>query len=533
MYIQNSDTVTVIDITNNELHPFLSVLDIGVMLTDLEGKITYYNPKHAKMDGMNPKEVLGRNILDVYELDVENSLIMRCLRTSRPIIECPVMYKTKNGHIVDSMHDVIPISKDGNIIGAASFIKYFQIVASPPTTNETEVNQLSFDGDTDFCFNDIIGKNSLLLNAVNRARLAALTNSPVLIHGETGTGKELFTQSIHNLSSRKDNRYIAVNCSAIPENLLEGILFGTSRGAFTGALDKPGLFERANGGTIFLDEINSMSQEMQPKLLRVIQEKRVCRLGSHKEIKLDVKIIGSINTTLEKTLLSGEVRSDLLFRLSVVYISLPPLRERKDDLPVLVDFFTKKYSRLLGKNVSGVSSEVLSIFQHHSWPGNIRELENTIEGSMNMIGREALIERWHLVSGLGLMEMFVNEGEKNETGFTKQPSSCRPLPTFNTDQLQSEEDAKRIYVEALSDADGNISDAAIMLGISRQTFYRKIKSLRINIPKKDANTERQKIMHHLKAYDGNISKTAKALGISRQLLRYRMKKMNIDKTQIS
>ncbi len=521
-----------INVTERELYPILSMLDIGIMITDTKGVVTYYNPKHAEMDGLDPGDVLGKKLTEVYDQDEESSLVMRCLRTARPILDCPVLYKTINGRVVDSIHNVAPLTRDGLLIGAVSLIKYYQMEEHGDGQRPDKLMQMTFAGDTDFCFDDIVGKSNSLLTAVNKARLAAQTDSPVLIHGETGTGKELFAQSIHNSSKRKKKRYIAVNCSAIPENLLEGILFGTSKGAFTGALDRPGLFERANGGTIFLDEINSMSKEMQPKLLRVMQERRVSRVGSHQETRLDIKIIGSINTSLEETLLSGEIRSDLLFRLSVVYVSLPPLRERKGDVPLLAESFVRKYNKALGKSVSGISDEVANIFQEHSWPGNIRELENTVEGAMNMLLGESLIEKWHLVSGISFLSKCPDCGDFKTTSqaadsmYRGNAESSLPQTLPVSERTISDE--RKVFLDALKDADGNISDAAIILGISRQTFYRKIKAMKLELPKKSSETTREEIVELLAEKNGNITQVAQALGISRQLLKYRIGKMKIE-----
>ncbi len=543
MFLKNPEDIKKLDITKSELYPILSVLNIGIMITDTEGKITFYNPVHAQMDGLTSEDVLGRKVPDVYHLDESSSLVMRCLRTKRPIVECPVIYKTLHGQIVDSIHNVFPLTKSGKVTGVISFIKDYQMVDDITDTNPNKATQLIFSGDTDFCLDDIIGSSIPLLESVSKARLAAQTDSSVLIYGETGTGKELIAQSIHNLSSRKNARYIAVNCAAIPEDLLEGILFGTSKGSFTGALDKAGLFERANGGTIFLDEINSMSKEMQPKLLRVIQEKKVCRIGSHRELKLNLKIISSINTNLEHTMIAGEVRRDLLYRLSVVYISLPPLRVRKDDIPALTEHFIYKYNSSMNKNVSGVSSEVAKLFMHHEWSGNVRELENTIEGSLNMVGRSRLIEKWHLTSGFDLYDkkkdVFRENGEPEKKQaplqlniFSENWTDSSATPS-NAVDANHEETKEQEILKALSDADGNISDAAVIMGISRQTFYRRIKALNIEVPKKAGGKQRQLIISNLEQYGGNITHTAHALGISRQLLAYRIKKMGIDRLQMS
>ncbi len=542
MFLRNPEDIKTLDITKSELHPILSALNIGIMITNAKGEITFYNPKHAKMDGLTVEDVLGRKASDVYHLDDKTSLVMRCLRTKRPIVECPVLYKTLNGKIVDTIHNVFPLTQKGKLTGVISFITKYQELDDVADNSKNNVMQLSFIGDTDFCLDDIIGNSVPLLESINRARLTSQTDSPVLIYGETGTGKELFAQSIHNLSSRKKARYIAVNCAAIPENLLEGTLFGTSKGAFTGAIDKAGLFERANGGTLFLDEMNSMSREMQPKILRAIQERKVCRIGSHRELGLDLKIISSINNTLEHAVLSGEVRRDLLYRLSVVYISLPPLRERKGDIPILTDFFLKKYNRILCKNVSGVSSEVRALFEQHDWPGNVRELENIIEGSLNMIGRERLIEKWHMSSGFSMLDKKRELLEENGSLGLQQASrkinfiadrAASLAASANGAVDSDEETKKRDVLEVLSDADGNISDAAVIMGVSRQTFYRRVKALNVEIPRKSEGRQHKVIIRNLEQHDGNITRTAKALGISRQLLAYRMKKLGIDRLQLS
>ena len=542
MYSKISQNIKTIDITNGELYPILSALNIGVMITNAEGEIVFYNPVHAEMDGLPSQRVIGQKVTEVYDFKENSSLVMRCLRTGRPIVECPVIYKTHNGQIVDSIHNVFPLTKSGKITGVISFVKDYHQMEDPADPDDRKASPHVFSGDTDFSLDDIIGSNVSFLESINRARMAAKTDSPVLIYGETGTGKELFAQSIHNLSARKNARYIAVNCAAIPENLLEGILFGTSKGAFTGALDKPGLFERANGGTLFLDEVNSMSREMQPKLLRAIQEKRVCRIGSHRELKLELKIISSINTTPEQAMEAGNVRRDLLYRLSVVYISLPPLRSRRDDVSLLTRHFINKYNGLLNKNVLDVSNEVKRNFDEYDWPGNVRELENIIEGALNMVGRDQLIETWHLMPGLRISEKAEKRPFKETTRLQRGKDSLssskdeeRRASFFSKQTKIKESDkgsSERDIIAALSDADGNITDAAVIMGISRQTLYRKIKALDIAIPKKINNRQRQMIVENLKKFKGNITKTAKALGISRQLLSYRMRKMGIDRSQL-
>jgi len=533
------DNIKTIDITKGELYPILAALNIGVLITNAAGEIVFYNPVHAEMDGLSSHGVIGHKVTEVYDLDENSSLVMRCLRTGRPIVECPVIYKTHRGQIVDSINNVYPLSKQGKVTGVISFVKDYNRMEDPADSGDGKTFRHIFSGDTDFSLDDIIGSNVSLLEAVTRARMAARTDSPVLIYGETGTGKELFAQAIHNLSARKNARYIAVNCAAIPETLLEGILFGTSKGAFTGALDKPGLFERANGGTLFLDEINSMSREMQPKLLRAIQEKRVCRIGSHRESKLELKIISSTNTTPEQAMEAGKVRRDLLYRLSVVYISLPPLRSRRDDVPLLTKHFIEKYNALFHKRVAGVSRKVKRIFDEYDWPGNVRELENVIEGALNMVGQDKLIETWHLTSGFCLLDIESDAIYKDSVRL-KRKHAAIPIGVDATDRSLSslilpegtgdDGEAEKLEIEAaLSDADGNITDAAAIMGISRQTFYRRMKALNIKKAKMSDSKQHQQIVSQLERYGWNITHAARALGVSRQLLTYRMKKMGIER----
>jgi arginine utilization regulatory protein len=254
--------------------------------------------------------------------------------------------------------------------------------------------------DTQFDFDAIVGCNIDFLRAVNTAKMAANTPSPVMLYGETGTGKELFAQAIHNLSGGRRSRYTAVNCAAIPENLLEGLLFGTTSGAFSGARNKLGLFERANGGTLFLDELNSMATGLQAKILRVIQERKVRRLGSLRETAIDVKIISSVNKEPHVAIAENTLRPDLFYRLGVVFIPIPPLRDRKEDIVLLARHFLAKHSRALNRKVTDISGDVLALFNDYDWPGNVRELEHVIEGAINMVVSSRTIERRHLQSHL-------------------------------------------------------------------------------------------------------------------------------------
>jgi arginine utilization regulatory protein len=294
--------------------------------------------------------------------------------------------------------------------------------------------------------------------------------SPVMLFGETGTGKELLAQSIHNRSSRSSGRYVAVNCAAIPENLLEGILFGTTRGAFTGAVDKPGLFEKAHGGTLLLDEINAMTLGLQAKLLRFLQERKIRRVGSLEERDVDLKIISSVNVNPHVAIAQETLRADLFYRLAVIFIRIPPLRERLQDLPALISHFLSKSNALLNRQITGLSEEVISRFEHYPWPGNVRELEHVIEGAMNLVEQtDRQIRPHHLPAHMALF--FEQHGEESLPG---AGAAFRSLPEAG------KKNERHMIVTALAETLGRPSAAAARLGISPQLMNYKMKKYRIN-----------------------------------------------------
>lgn len=534
-----------IDITHGDLLPILDAIDQGILITNSVGDITHYNKSHAEMDELYYHEVIGRNVTDVYELDEASSIVCRCLKTKKPIINSSCVYKARKGRVVTSLNNVFPLKKNGQLIGTISFVKDFEYLDGLVNPGVDAQARKPIVNQTRFSFNDIIGANVQMLSAVNKARMAATSPSPILLYGETGTGKELFAQSIHNFSRRKDALYMGVNCAAIPENLLEGILFGTARGSFTGAIDKPGLFEQANGGTLFLDEINSMPIGLQSKLLRVLQEKRVRRIGAIKEFNLDLKVISSVNIYPQVAVNDGFLRKDLLYRLSVVYISIPSLRERPDDIDALAMHFINKHNRAMGKNITGMSKSVSRFFNTYQWLGNVRELENVIEGAMNMVGAEAIIETWHLSS-------FFHDGDdKSADAALDEPGSVfsasnSKIPWSGNGSLPKSQNRlsdksegtpprrrgklnREMIKQALTISGGNVSAAAMALDISRQTLHQKIKKYGIDKKKIGAVFEKEKIETSLMDNHGNVTRTANCLGISRQLLSYKIKKHEIHR----
>jgi arginine utilization regulatory protein len=306
-----------------------------------------------------------------------------------------------------------------------------------------------------FTFEDIIGNSSSLLKCKEIAVKASRTASPILIYGETGTGKELFVQAIHNSSTRSGKPFIAQNCAAIPSSLLEAILFGTIKGGFTGAEDRKGLFELADGGTLYLDELNSMPIELQGKILRVLQEGNIRRVGSTIVKSVNVRVIASLNELPEVLLENEKLRRDLYYRLNVVRINIPGLRERKEDIPVLIDFFINKFNKSFNGNVSGIDEDALGKLILWNWEGNIRELEHVIEGLFNL----------RLQGRITLKDL-------KEVGLEK-PIKMVPL----NEKLK---ELERGYIlEALIISKFNVSRAAELLRIPRQTLQSKMKRLNI------------------------------------------------------
>jgi arginine utilization regulatory protein len=309
----------------------------------------------------------------------------------------------------------------------------------------------------------------------------------------------MFAQSIHNHGPRHTSRFIGINCAAIPENLLEGLLFGTAKGAFTGAVNKPGILEQAHGGTLFLDEVDSMPLNLQTKLLRFLQERKIRRVGGSMDIKIDVKIISSISNNPQQALQDGQIRMDLFYRLAVVFISIPPLRELENGVETLTRHFIYKYNLVLGKSVIGVSEKVLDLFRRYHWPGNVRELEHLIEGTMNVIEAEDIIRVHHLPRHFLPPEFNLLTKEIVSPNLNG-PANIEKLP-----ELRAAEDGgpkiENLQTKAMPES---------LLGLQK-------------------TREKELINLALTESAGNVSRAARKLNISRQLLHYKMKKYSLQR----
>lgn len=456
---------------NKFFQRIIDEIDVGVHAIDHEGKTIIYNKKMGEIEGMDFNDVLDKSLLDVFSFNKnEDSTLLDVLRNGTTMKNAKQTYFNNQGKEITTINNTIPIEEDGVRIGAIE-------IARDVTKLEKLIREnMNKKGNTRYTFDSIIGSSFEIQEVIEASKRATRTTSSVLIVGETGTGKELFAQSIHNGSNRSENPFISQNCAALPDSLIEGLLFGTKKGAFTGAIERPGLFEQAEGGTLLLDELNSLNPALQAKLLRVIQEKTVRRIGDTKDREVDVRILATINEDPIDAISQGRIRKDLYYRLSVVSLFIPPLRKRKLDIQELVQFFIEKYNHLFGMNVHGIDDDVLHIFEQYDWPGNIRELEHIIEGAMNLIDQEEIISYIHLPIH------FRNKPQlKAETATSTQSDNLliqKGRQILPLDQYM--EEAETYYLNKVMELNNfNITQAAKTLGMSRQNLQYRLKKYNI------------------------------------------------------
>ncbi len=380
----------------------------GVFTVDCDWRITSFNQAAEKITGVPKDDAIGSTCRDVFHSNIcdSNCLLRQSIKEDKPITNRSI-------YIINANEDQLPISisaaplkdEEGNIIGG---IETFRDLS--------EVAELRKQLQKQYSFQDIISKSKSVQKIFDILPDIAVSDSTVLIQGDSGTGKELFARAIHNLSNRKDKPLVVINSGALPDTLLESELFGYKAGAFTDAKkDKPGRFALAEGGTIFLDEIGDISPALQVRLLRVLQEKTYEPLGGTESIKANVRIITATNKNLQQLVKKGLFREDLFYRLNVVSIGLPELKKRKEDIPLLIDHFINRFNKLRSKNIAGVSDEVLTVLMNHDFPGNVRELENIIEYAF-ILCRDQTIQVSHLPEPL--KEKFVGLGDKASAGLT-------------------------------------------------------------------------------------------------------------------
>lgn len=435
----------------------------GVMITDPEGKIIFFSKTYGNFLGIDPQEAIGKNCTEV----IENTRMDIVAKTGIPEIDQPHRIMGQ-----DMVVQRIPIKLDGKVIavyGQVMFkdVRDVQALANKLNFLESKVEfyekELESLRSSKYTINNIVGKTEGIVELKKLALKAAATNAPVLLIGESGTGKELFAHAIHYASDRRPYTFIRLNCAAIPKDLLEAELFGYEPGAFTGAGSKvkPGKFELAHRGSIFLDEISDLPLEMQPKLLRVLEEKEMERLGGTRLTKCDFRLIAATHENLERCVEKGKFRKDLYYRLNVIPIQIPPLRERKEDIPIIAEHLIQIINKDLGTHVTKISPEVVNIFQNYDWPGNVRELANILERIIYITEGDTIQFR-HLPFFLQSMR---------EGSAKLQPSLLKNL---------REDMEKEALLHAIHISNDNKNKAAKLLGIHRTALYKKMK--RLNIP---------------------------------------------------
>ena len=439
----------------------------GITIINKEGTILFSVKFNPDIDKKMQASIVGKKLFDVfYNIDKSSSSLYECMEKEKVIERKGQLIK--NLYLEDKITDNIsfPIRHGGLIVGA---IELSKVISRKDDQSKADKEKGSSNGSAIMNFNpkilnlgfrasynldSILCKNKKMVELVELAASVAKSNSPIFITGETGTGKELFAQGIHNASNRRDKPFIAQNCSAVPENLIESIFFGTSKGSYTGALDKKGLFEACDGGTLFLDELHCMPIHLQAKLLRVIESRSARRIGENEERKFDVRIIAATNINSHDILTQGHIRHDLYYRLSVVKIDIPPLRERIEDIQILSDFFIKKYNAIFDKNITSISPTLTALMLTYDWPGNVRELENFMESAILYASNDNTI----------LEGKEVNKLNSNEKVF----SNTKPLKTILEDL------ELKFLNEALLISNGNVKKAAEYLEIPRQTLQQKM-----------------------------------------------------------
>lgn len=468
------------EIQHDILKNVLNHVQESITIYDDEGRLLMLNSSAEKLENHLSENVLGKYVQDLFTTKQEFGLaIPRVLEERRPILNLQQNYVTHLGKQLHLVSNSYPIMEDGTLLAAmcmqedlsamdhlskrVSDLQRLLAVShtSVPARGKSKLT-------ASYHFSDITYTGAAMKKTIEKCELIAESDSPVMIYGETGTGKELFAQSIHNASRRSNGPFIAINCAAIPSTLLESMLFGTEKGAYTGAIQREGLLEQANAGTLLLDEINSMDITLQSKLLRVLQDGMIRRVGGLADIHVDVRIISNTNIPPMQAIEQKQLRKDLYFRLGVVNITIPPLRERKEDIPLLAKTFIMAGNEKIRKNASGLSRKTLQIFNAYDWPGNVRELQHAVEYALNILPHEMdkiLPEHIpdHIINAVGAEKL----------------DSIQQQPGSMTVHEAMQEAARQCILQALENNGGNVSRTAKQVGLTRQNLQHYIKKLHI------------------------------------------------------
>lgn len=432
----------------------LNSISEGVMALDREWKIFSWNLAAERITGFHKEEVLGKECAKIFRTPLcrEDCPVDKALSCGHPRRDVEVTVRNKNNQLVRLLVNATPLyDADGTIIGG---LETFRDISQSRWMEEELESQ--------YGYRTIVGRSEAIQKVFEIMASLLNTDTTVLVQGESGTGKELIARALHFYGARKNRSFVAINCSALPESILESELFGHAKGAFTGAIrDHAGKLELANEGTLFLDEIGEITSAVQVKLLRVLEEREFQRVGDNRTIKIDTRVIAATNRDLYKKVLEGSFRDDLYYRLSVFPIHLPPLRERREDIPLLVGHFIQKFNTQMGKNIQGITDEVLELLEQYTWPGNIRELANAIEHAF-VHAKGALIHPRDLPQTV-----------------TNQCAAPQP-PKVSSREKALDHLERQLILKGLEDAHWNKSDAARRLQMSRATLWRKMQKYGIS-----------------------------------------------------
>ena len=431
----------------------------GVFTVDTAWRITSFNRAAEQITGIRRVDAIGKSCCDVFRANICDSecALRKTLETGKPANNKPVYIANAEGYRIPISISTAVLKENGRTIGGVETFRDLSLVEA-----------LRKEVQRRYTFEDIISKNHQMQRLFDLLPAVAASESTVLIQGTSGTGKELFARAIHNLSPRSEGPFVAVNCGALPDTLLESELFGYVAGAFTDAKrDKPGRFARAQGGTIFLDEIADVSPALQVRLLRVLQERTYEPLGGVRPIVANVRVVAATNRPLAELVEQGLFRPDLYYRINVLRMVLPPLRNRIEDIPLLIEHFINRFNKLRVKDIHGVSNEALTILTAHDYPGNVRELENIIEHAFALCPG-GMIEPRHLPDEL-------------QPSVEVQVLPGQPAATFETAERQ-------VILGALERNRWNRLAAARNLGIHKSTLFRKVRSLGIELPEADGRS---------------------------------------------
>ncbi|MDR2351930.1 MAG: sigma 54-interacting transcriptional regulator [Deltaproteobacteria bacterium] len=454
----------------------------GVTFINVNSEIVYYNHSQGVIDNIDPSLVLGKSLLDLYWIknkDEHPALIS--ILSRQPILNFPYFYWTRNGKLVNSLQNVFPIFKDGILLGCVSFINEYNALTEEQKFVQSEIEKREENTPkfTPVNLSQIITQDKIMLLNLDIISKSADSPAPILIAGESGTGKDMFARAIHSVSQRGEAPFMKVNCASIPLSLLTGILFGTSEGAFSGAIEQPGILERVTGGTLFLDGVNVLPASFQLRLLETLQEGVVKRLGSASEgTPFSFKLVSGVNYSYKETFPLQTLRPELLQYLGAVSLNLPPLRNRLGDIPLLTSFQIRRLNEELSLKIDSVSELMKDIFLRHNWPGNVRELLNAIQGAMTLVAPA---------------ETFLGVSHFNSTFF---------------------EDVVKKYQAASASLDWG------------GTYRRENPRLQRSV---SSSSEAERLAAALEATGGNAAAAARSLKISPQLMNYKLKKFSLKK----